>query len=125
MVIVRRIVDNRVFLIKLDFIYRELMKKHERDELLQCARETAKVLSVAPANVPIEGYYVEDEQLTEYFRLMRALQQLRNDRETEVDSVDGFKRLKQVTESGLYGPPAKDDSLFCRRRSIVGRLEEN
>jgi hypothetical protein len=60
----RLVVDNRVFLLGLDELYRESMKTHERSELLICARETADALSVAPADVPIEGYYTEDEALT-------------------------------------------------------------
>ena len=101
----RRVVDNRVFLLGLDVLYREAMKRHERDELLRCATETARALSVAPADVPIEGYYTEDERLTEYFRLVRALQNVPKARASEVDNVAGFKRLKQVTESPIFGPP--------------------
>src|SRR4051812_37751581 len=102
----RRVVNNRVFLLGLDELYRESMKRHERDELLRCARETASVLSVAPADVPIEGYYTEDEGLTEYFRLVRALQRVPKDRESEVMNLVGFKRLLQVTESPIFGPPS-------------------
>ena len=81
------------------------MKGHERDELLRCARVTARALSVAPADVPIEGYYTEDERLTEYFRLVRTLQNIPKGRESEVENLAGFKRLKQVTESPIFGPP--------------------
>ena len=108
----RRVVDNRVFLIGLDDLYREAMKCHERDELLRCAKETASALSVAPADVPIEGYYAEDERLTEYFRLVCALQRVPKHRESELSSVDGFTRLKQVTESPIFGPPFVDDYLL-------------
>ena len=101
----RRIVNNRVFLLGLDDLYREAMKRHERDELLRCARETAAAVSVAPADVPIEGYYSEDEGLAEYFRLVRALQQVPRGRESEVAGLTGFKRLRQVTESPIFGPP--------------------
>lgn len=41
----RRIVDNRVFLLDLDELYRESMKTHERKELLRCAQESAQALS--------------------------------------------------------------------------------
>jgi hypothetical protein len=101
----RRIVNNRVFLLGLDELYREAMKRHERDELLRCARETASVLSVAPADVPIEGYYAEDQGLTAYFRLVRALQRVPRGRESEVANLVGFMRLRQVTESPIFGPP--------------------
>jgi hypothetical protein len=99
----RLVVDNRVFLLGLDELYRESMKTHERGELLICARETANALSVAPADVPIEGYYTEDEGLTEYFRLVRALQGLSSDRSKEVADLKGFQRLRQVTASRIFG----------------------
>jgi hypothetical protein len=108
----RRVVNNRVFLFGLDELYREAMKRHERDELLRCARETASSLSVAPSDVPIEGYYSEDAGLTEYFRLVRALQLVPKDRESEVASLGSFKRLKEVTESPIFGRPFNGDSLF-------------
>jgi hypothetical protein len=101
----RRVVNNRVFLLGLDELYRKAMKARERDELLRCARETANGLSVPAADVPIEGYYVEDERLKEYFRIMRALQKVPKSRESEVAKVEGFKRLKQVIESPIFGPP--------------------
>ena len=70
----RYIVDNRVFLLGLDELYRDAVKPHERGELLDCAREVADVLHVESEDIPIEGYYSEHPQLTEYFKLMRALQ---------------------------------------------------
>lgn len=109
----RRIVDNRVFLLGLDELYREAMKRHEREELLRCAEEVAQTLSVRPANVPIEGYYYEDKKLTRYFRLMRGLQSVRRNRESEVLSLNSFQRLREVTEeSGLLGFPESGDSLL-------------
>src|SRR5262245_8171078 len=101
----RCVVSNRVFLLGLDELYRESMKRNERDELLRCARETASALSVPPADVPIEGYYTEDDRLTEYFRLMRTLQQVPRWRDSEVADLPGFKRIRQVTESPIFGPP--------------------
>ncbi|MCI0359500.1 MAG: hypothetical protein L0211_13570 [Planctomycetaceae bacterium] len=108
----RRIVNNRVFLLGLDELYREAMKRHERGELLRCARETASALSVAPADIPIEGYYSEDERLTEYFRLVRSLQQVPKGRESELADLAGFKRLRQVTESPIFGPPFNGQFLL-------------
>jgi len=113
----RRVVNNRVFLLGLDELYRESMKGHERDELLHFARETANALSIVPANVPIEGYYSEDKQLTMYFRLMRALQQVPKARESELANVGGFWRLKQVTESPIFGLP-------CHGRFLLSAGED-
>ena len=98
-----RVVNNRVFLVGLDDLYRTAMKRHERDELLAYARETARILAVAPANGPLEGYYSEDEKLAEYFQLMRALQAVPRRREAELRSVAGFFRLRAVAESRLFG----------------------
>jgi hypothetical protein len=115
----RRVVNNRVFLLGLDELYREAMKRHEREELLRCARDTAGALSVAPADVPIEGYYSEDEQLTEYFRLLRALQQVPNGRESEVVGLTGFMRLRQVTESPIFGSPFRGQYLLPAGRDAL------
>jgi hypothetical protein len=105
MKIQRRVITNRVFLLGLDEIYREAMKRHERVELLRCARETASALRIAPADVPIEGYYAEDAELTEYFRLVRALQTVPEDRKAQVCQLEGFNRLRRVTESSIFGSP--------------------
>jgi hypothetical protein len=121
----RRIVDNRTFLLGLDELYRESIKRHERDELLRSAKETASTLSVAPADVPIEGYYAEDECLTEYFRLVRALQQVPKSRELEVENVGGFKRLKQVTESPIFGPPFSGPYLLSEGEDALSVALKN
>jgi hypothetical protein len=106
------VVSNRVFVLGLDELYRNAMKRHERKELLKCARRVATVLQVAPADVPIEGYYVEDELLTEYFRLVRGLQALKKDRLPAVASLPEFKRLLNVTSAPLYGRPQQTDKLL-------------
>lgn len=101
----RRIVDNRVFLLGLDKLYRDAMKHHERGELLHCARRVAAAVRAAPADVAIEGYYGEDAELTEYFRLMRALQQVDESASSAVDALPEFERLRAVTSAPLYGIP--------------------
>ena len=108
----RRVVDNRVFLLGLDELYREAMKAHERSELLNCARETAQALFVPPADVPVEGYYSEDGHLAEYFRLIRALQGVDAIRERELTDCPGFRRLEVVTQSGLFGRAQEGQSLL-------------
>ena len=108
MTVIQRIVDNRAFLFGLDYLYREAIKPHERDELLNCARNVAATLGVAPANVPIEGYYSEDQQLTEYFRLMRGLALEKASRASEVDQLAGFKRLEAVKSSPIFGGQKKE-----------------
>src|SRR5262245_30703346 len=107
-----RIVDNRIFLLGLDKLYREAMKRHERGELLRCASRVARVLLVTPADVPVEGYYAEDEQLTEYFRLVRALQGVKEEATPKVESLSEFQRLRDVMSAPLYGEPQYDRMLL-------------
>jgi len=112
MAVGRCVITNRVFLLGLDEIYRTLMKPQEQFELLACAQDTAAVLSVAPADVPVEGYYTENERLTEYFRLMRALQMVEKADGERVQDRRGFRRLKEVTGSGMFGPVADDSEML-------------
>ncbi len=117
----RHVVDNRVFLLGLDNLDRDAMKENERAELLTCARRVAAELRVAPADVPIEGYYAEDEQLTEYFRLMRALQEVRKGSAPAVESMCEFQRLLDVTSAPLYGHPDFGDKLLPVGRDPLSR----
>jgi len=101
----QRVVDNRVFLLGLDELYRRAMARHECRELLTCAQRVAGVLGVAPADVPIEGYYATEPRLTSYFRLMRALQDVDERRTSEVAELPEFLRLRDVASAPLYGRP--------------------
>ncbi len=114
-----RVVDNRVFLLGLDGLYRETMKKHERGELLRCARAVAKALGVRPASVPIEGYYAEDKRLTEYFLLARALQEVHESSAPKVAELPEFVRLREVTSAPLYGDPKENGHLLPQGRDAL------
>ncbi len=106
------IVDNRVFLLGLDELYRTSMKQFEVWSLLPCARELAQTLQIQQADVPVEGYYADSPDLTEYFRLMRSLQQVREDKETCVKDAAAFQLLWEVTSSPIYGRPQRKGKLF-------------
>jgi len=106
------VIDNRVFLLGLDELYRRAMKGVEIFELLPCAREVAVTLRVAPATGPVEGYYTEDPRLTEYFQLMRALHAEPNGRAPEVEKLHAYERLYEVTSSPLFGRPRDEDQLL-------------
>ncbi len=108
----RRVVDNRVLLLGLDKLYRDAMKQHERGELLMCARRVADALHARPADVPVEGYYAEDQQLTEYFRLVRALQEIGEGLASVVSSLPEFQRLRSITSAPLYGRPQHSGKLL-------------
>jgi hypothetical protein len=114
-----RVVDNRTFLLGLDKLYRDAMKRHERGELLNCARRVAAALRVAPADVPVEGYYTENHQLTEYFRLMRALQAAGEESKPVVASLSEFQRLLEVMSSPLYGRPIVTGKLLPTGRDAL------
>lgn len=107
-----RVVDNRTFLLGLDYLYREAVRRHESDGLLRCARRIAAALNVAPADVPIEGYYGEDELLTEYFRLIRALQGVNENFTSKVEPLPEFRRLLDVMSSPIYGSPQFNGKLL-------------
>ena len=112
-----RIVTNQVFLLGLDELYRTAMKRHESAELLECARNVASTLGVAPADVPIEGYYTESSELTEYFQLVRSLQDQPIDRETELPESEPYSRLVAVTSCLLYTSPSPRDLSTSRMPS--------
>jgi len=115
------VVDSRVFLLGLDALYRKAMKRHERVELLACARTVAQALSIRPADVPIEGYYDEDESLVEYFRLVRALQAVARDRTGEVAHLPAFVRLEQVASAPVFGRPQNEDRLLPVGRDALSQ----
>ena len=117
----RRVVDNRVFLLGLDKLYRDAMKQHERRELLRCARRVAEAVHATPADVPVEGYYAEDEQLTEYFRLVRALQNVDEGVTSSVTSLPEFQRLRDVMSAPLYGRPQYSGKLFPAGRDALSQ----
>jgi len=88
------------------------MKRHESGELLECARRVAQALNAGPADVPVDGYYAEDERLTEYFRLVRGLQEVGESAASSVDSLEEFQRLRDVVSAPLYGRPRYNGKLL-------------
>ncbi len=111
-----KVVDNRVFLLGLDALYRAALKPHERGELLEAAQWVAHDLGVGPADVPVEGYYAKDPQLAEYFGLVRALQGVPEDRRCDIGHNDAYLRLKAVCESPIFGKPAQCGYVLERGR---------
>jgi len=108
----RHVVDNRVFLLALDHLYRDAIKRHERGELLSCARQVASALSITADAMPVEGYYTDDAELTEYFCLVRTLQQVDERRRSKVARLPAFRRLDQVMSAPLYGRPQREGHLL-------------
>ncbi len=94
---------------------------HERDELLACARKVAAALGVKAADVPVEGYYADDPELTEYFRLLRALQNVGGARISKVAALLEFQRLTEVTGSAIYGRPVRNGKLLPVGRDALSQ----
>lgn len=118
---VEHVVDDRLFLFGLDELYRTAMKEHERTELLAGAREVAAALEVRADGGPVEGYYTEDAQLSEYFGLMRALQNVDAGAKPRVASMRDFQRLLQVSSSPLFGEAVFKGKLFPVGRDPLSR----
>ena len=119
------IVDDKVFLLGLDYLYREAMKRHERGELLECARALAAALGVEPAEGPVEGYYGEEPELTAYFHLMRALQAVDGHRRDEVASLTEYRRLRDVAAAPLYGRARDIGKLLPAGRDPLSQALED
>ena len=121
--VVEYVVNDRVFLLGLDELYRDAMKKHEKGELLTSTRRVATALSIQPADVPIEGYYTEDADLTAYFRLLRALQAVPLSRAPEIEMLPQFHRLLAVTSSPIFGLPIREYLLPKGRDPLSAALK--
>ena len=121
--VIDRPVNNRTFLLGLDELYREAMKTHERGELLDCARHVANALDVQPRRVPVEGYYAEEQDLANYFRLMRALQEVPLEQSSAVDTAPEFSRLLEVTSSPIFGPTVRTKLLPSGKDPLSAAME--
>lgn len=119
----KKIVDNRVFLLGLDAFFREGMKVYESGELLELAQEIVQELKVDVHDCPIEGYYSETAELTEYFRLIRTLQACDEGRAQDVQSAGGLRRLRQVCGSRVYGEPTRVGMLSVGKDPVAFALD--
>ncbi len=115
-----RTITNQVFLLGLDKLYRDAIQPHERGELLGLARTIAQTLAITPEQVPVEGYYAHNPELTEYFHLVRALQKVHKNHRPEVEHLPEFHRLLEVTSAPLFGTmPPNSDELFPQPRDSL------
>jgi hypothetical protein len=99
---IERVVDNRVMILGLADLYRAAIKAREHTQLLPAARAVAARLGVTPDPVPPEGHYSHDEKLTEYFRLVRALQHTSSHENARPEMAE-FALLEEVFSSPLFG----------------------
>ena len=115
------IIDDRVFVLGLDYLYRNQMKLFEADKLLPCAEKMAQVLAVQPGDIPVEGYYIESHKLRQYFQTMRALQEVKLEKRPAVKGLFEFEFLMKVLTSGLYGEPVHNGKLLPVGRDPLSR----
>lgn len=118
-VIVERKVGNRELLLGLDYAYREAMKVFEAETLLPAAEAVAGRLAVQPGDDPVEGYYGESPALTRYFQLARALQEVPASKQEHVNDLAEFLRLREVTQSPIFGIPGDQTFLFPKCRDAL------
>lgn len=116
---VERKVGNRELLLGLDHAYREAMKVFEAETLLPAAETVAARLEVQPGDAPVEGYYGESPALTRYFQLIRALQKVRDTEQSRVNDLAEFQRLREVTQSPLFGIPGDPSYLLPPSRDAL------
>lgn len=118
-------VNNRCLVLGLDYLYREAMKVFEVEKLLPASKALIQQLDIEVIDVPIEGYYTESLQLTDYFRNVRTLQQVSPERKPEFIDSDAYNLLYEVTSSPTFGIaqesgflPQTKDSLYFALDSI-------
>lgn len=119
----KRVVDNRVFLLGLDQHYRDAMKLFEAKTLLPCAAAVAQRLALHEAPVPLEGYYGDPSipELARYFRLMRALQQVPGKQAAPARDMPELGRIIEIAASAMYGRAQYPEEDGERRLLPVGR----
>ena len=117
------IVDNRIFLIGLDDLFRKKQSRFEIKTLLPIVEDVQKDLHIKIRNFPIEGYYNETEELRKYFTLMRNLQQEEKDREKEITNNEAFHKLLSYTGSSLFGTSIRNNLLPVGKDPLAKALK--
>lgn len=105
-----RTVDDRSFVIGLIELFRDRMKEHETKVLLPLAREAAQALGLKKEDVPIEGYYYETPELSEYFRLIRSLQSTSLRKPPDGSTHKALTELRRVLSSRAFSRSVLGDT---------------
>lgn len=109
---ITKIVDNRVFLLGLDSLFREAQKQYETNTLLPIVRNIKDDLVLVPQDAPIEGYYTETPELKEYFLIVRTLQTLPKELKDRVKDKKGLQKLLSYTGSKICGRLLEGDRFL-------------
>lgn len=115
------VVDNRTLLLGIDAMYRDYMQRFETKFLLPQVEAIVARLNVSEANVPIEGYYSKSSELTRYFKLMRALQEVQQDSLPLVENLPEFQKILEITTSPIYGTPVQEGKLLPKGRDPLAQ----
>lgn len=117
--IINLVVDNRVLLLGLDYLYREHMKDFEVDHLLPYASKLIDQLKLPISTVPVEGYYYESEELTDYFLKVRTLQKENTQIAQTVKHTPEYQILAEVFSSPIYGYSLSHEGFFPQRLNAL------
>lgn len=92
------------------------MKIFEREKLLPASTDLVEKLGIPLINVPVEGYYPESEELTEYFLKIRSLQKCTKIQRQTVDQSASYRLLSNVMSSEIFGKGKEAEDFFTQRR---------
>jgi hypothetical protein len=114
------VVDDRAFVIGLSELFRQEMKSYEVGHLLPLAETACIDLDLSPANVTVEGYYTESDELERFFQLIRALQDIEVHKVSDGTTKTAIFRLREVLTSPAMGRVESNDILLPRTTSPFG-----
>jgi hypothetical protein len=115
------LVDHRVLLLGIDFLYRKSMEELEVAVLLPQLETVANVLGIPELDVPVEGYYINSPEGTRYFRLIRALQNVGEEFLPQMKELPEFQNIFEVVSSPIFGKPVWKGKLLPQGRDPLSQ----
>lgn len=114
------IVGDRLFVVGLCELFRQEMKVYEATTLLPLAETACRAFGLSPAPVPVEGYYSESQELSRFFRLVRALQVTELRSASPGSAHESVRRLRGVFYSPAMGRAEENGRVLPRNSSPFG-----
>jgi len=114
------IVGDRLFVVGLSELFRHNVKIYEATTLLPLAETACKACGLSPAPVPVEGYYSESQELSRFFRLIRALQIAELRPASPGSAHESIQRLRNVFYSPAMGRAEENGRVLPRNSSPFG-----
>lgn len=121
----KTVIDNRKVVIAIDHLFRQYMKRFEKQTLLPATKQLLKELSIEKQTFPIEGYYAESNELKEYFLNIRTLQQLPGDFKKQTQQFKEYKLLSNIFGSSIFGHQRDDYGFLPLRKDAVSLVLED